>query len=239
VIGALMILALGAYVVPKRVVWIWMRPRDRRERERPVARSRTRGHMLAHVAIGLVAPAAVVTHAGVSIGATSGGALLAAFAVATVLGAIGSLAYRTLPPVLTRMERSGALPEDLAGDAGELRARLFREISGTSALVKRLAEKILVPYARAPLGWVALAESGRGLAEEERRLRARIDRILEGRGGERLAGLDRVIRLAVEVRALPGRRVLTAVLRGWLPLHVVIAAATVALLGVHVLAVLR
>lgn len=237
-IAAVIIAGLCAYVLPKRLVRRRMKPRDRRERERPAARSRTRAHLIAHIGLGVLAPALVIAHAGVAMPASPGGALWLAFALATVLGGAGAMVYRGLPRVLTRLERAGALPEDLAGDAADLRARLFREISGTDEVVKRLAARLLVPYAKAPLGWVALAASGRSLGAEERRLRARIDDILDGRGAGRLAGLDAIIRLVVELRALPGRRAMTTLLRAWLPAHIVLAAITVVLLVVHVVAVL-
>jgi Fe-S-cluster-containing dehydrogenase component/CRP-like cAMP-binding protein len=237
VIAALLVLALAAYSVPKRFVRLWMKPRDRRERARPVARSRVKVLMLAHVVVGGIAPAAVLAHAD-GLGG-SGGALLLGFLVATVLGGFGALVYRAIPRALTRIERGGSLPEDLKGDARELRARLFKEMSGTGDLVKRIADRILVPYARAPLGWIALVASRCTLAEEERRLRAQVDAVLEGRGVDRLAGLEKIIRVAVEVRALPGRRVLSGSLRAWLPLHMVMAAVTLALLAVHVVLVLR
>ena len=60
----------------------------------------------------------------------------------------------------------------------------------------------------------------------------------EGRGAERLAGLDGLVRL-VELRALTAQRVLTAMLRMWLPLHGVAAALALALLFLHVLEVWR
>ena len=237
VVAGLMVIGLAGYAVPKRFVRLWMKPRDRREKVRPIARSKLRAWMIGHAVAGGMAPAAVLAHVDAVKG--SGGALLLAFGAVSVAGAFGALVYRVLPRALTRIERGGTLPEDLAGDASELRARLFKEISGTAELVKRIADRILVPYARAPLGWMALVMSGRRLAEEERRLRAQIDGLLEGRGGDRLVGLEKVIRVAVEVRALPGRRVLSAALRGWLPAHMVMAAVTVALLVVHVVMVVR
>ncbi len=235
VVAALMVIGLALHVVPKRFVRVWMKPRDRRRRE--IARSRVKAWLVGHVVVGGLAPAAVLAHVDGMSG--SGGVLLAAFGVASVLGAFGAVVYRAVPRALTRIERGGSLPEDLKGDADELRARMFREMSGTGELVKRIADRILVPYARAPFGWVSLVASGRTLAEEERRLRARIQIVLEGRGGDRLAGLDKLIRVAVEVRALPGRRAMTVALRAWMPLHMVMAAVTVALLLVHVALVLR
>ncbi len=238
VIAGLAIVGLAAYVVPKRLVRRRLRPRGAHaaitDGDRPPARSRTRGPLTLHLVLGLAVPAAVLAHAGGRVPPSVAGALTLAFALATVAGGLGALAYRALPRGLTRLERRGALPEDLAGEAVELRARLFREASGADALVKRIVLRILAPYARAPLGWLALLASGRDLGGEERRLRARIDGVLAGRGHDRLDGLDALCRIAVELRALPGRRALTAALRGWLPLHVVAAAMTLALLVAHV-----
>ncbi|HKE15737.1 MAG TPA: cyclic nucleotide-binding domain-containing protein [Kofleriaceae bacterium] len=237
VLAGLLILALAAYAAPKRLVRRSMRRRSRRAAlaldHRPPPRSRTRVHLVTHVALGLLAPACALAHAGARVSASPGGALLIAFALTSLLGAAGAAAYRALPRRLTRLERRGALPEDLAAERDALSARLYREVSGTSDAVKTAAARMLLPYAGASLGWMALALSGRGLADEERRLRRRIDDALAGRGRGRLDGLDAIVRTAVELRALSARRALTAALRAWLPLHIASAAMTVALLLVH------
>ncbi|HEU5056830.1 MAG TPA: cyclic nucleotide-binding domain-containing protein [Kofleriaceae bacterium] len=235
--AGLLIAALSAYAIPKRIGRA--RKRSRRDPVRPLPRSRTRPHFIAHLALGLLAPAAVLAHAGARLPASPAGALSLAVLAATLLGAFGALAYRVLPRRLTRIERRGALPEDLRGERDLLLARLHREAAGTSDLVKAIADRVLLPYARAPLGGAALAASGRTLAEEEARLAARIDRALEGRGHDRREGLERLIRTAVELRALPARRALTASLRAWLPIHMVAAAVVLALLLAHVAMVVR
>ncbi len=232
--GGLLLLALAGYSIPKRLVARRMVRRSRRDPARPVPRSRTRPHFLLHIALGLIAPACVLTHAGARLPASPAGALSLAVLAATLLGGLGALAYRFLPRRLTRIERRGALPEDLRGERDLLLARLHREAAGTSDLVKALADRVLLPYARAPLGGAALALSGRTLGDEEARLAARIDAVLEGRGGERRHGLDRLVRTAVELRALPARRSMTAALRGWMPVHIIAAVVTIALLALHV-----
>jgi Fe-S-cluster-containing dehydrogenase component/CRP-like cAMP-binding protein len=236
-IGAgLLVLALTAYAIPKRI--IRARKKSRRDAD-VIPRSRTRPHFIAHIALGLLCPALVLAHAGARVPASPAGALTLALLLATLVGGLGALAYRLLPRRLTRIERRGALPEDLAGEREALLSRLQREAAGTSDLVKTLADRLLLPYARRPLGGAALALSGRTLSQEEARVRARIDQALEGRGGDRLDGLDRMIRTAVELRALPARRTLTAALRGWLPVHIISAAVLLALLLLHVAMVLR
>ena len=232
--AGLLVAALSAYAIPKRLVARRAVKRSRRDPARPLPRSRTRPHFIAHVALGLLVPAAVLAHAGARLPASPAGALSLALLAATLLGVAGALAYRLVPRRLTRIERKGALPEDLRGERELLLARLQREAAGTSDLVKALADRVLLPYARTPLGGLALAASGRTLAEEESRLVARIDRALEGRGQDRRQGLDRLIRTAVELRALPARRALTAALRAWMPVHIIAAAVVLALLLVHV-----
>jgi len=238
VAAAILLLALCAYAIPKRFI----RPvkRTRRDPARPLPRSKTRPHFIAHLALGLLLPACVLAHAGARLPASPAGALSIAVLIATVIGGLGALAYRLVPRRLTRIERKGALPEDLAAERDLLLARLHRDAAGTSDLVKALADRLLLPYARAPLGGAALALSGRTLGEEEARLVARIDAALEGRGREKRQGLDRLVKTAVELRALPARRAMTAALRGWMPLHIVAAVVTIALLALHVaMAVLR
>jgi hypothetical protein len=57
--------------------------------------------------------------------------------------------------------------------------------------------------------------------------------MLHGRGGDKLQGLDALVRLSVERRAIPAQRVLQAMLRGWLPYHVVLTAVTMGLTALH------
>ncbi|MEZ4443996.1 MAG: cyclic nucleotide-binding domain-containing protein [Polyangiaceae bacterium] len=235
VAALLSLLGLSAYVVPKRLRRLWA---HRGERTREVG-SRQRVQVRLHVALGFGALALALGHAGGRFTASSGGLLATAFWGSALIGLLGWLAYAFFPPLLARIERQAVLPEDYPEVRRELTARLYDAVTGRSELTKRLFEKVLVPYLRRPFGWLGLIASRRDLAAEQRRLRARIDRILEGRGQERLAGLEQLIRLVVELRALRGQRVLTALLRIWLPLHVALAGVALALLVIHLVEVLR
>ncbi len=181
--------------------------------------------------LGALAPACALAHAGARLPASPGGALMLALALTSLLGVAGAIAYRALPRRLTRLERRGALPEDLPAERDALAARLYREISGTGEAVKAAAAHIVLPYARAPLGGLALALSGRSLAGEEARIQRRIDDALAGRAASTV--VQPILRTAVELRALQSRRILTAALRAWLPLHIVAGAAVLALLLLH------
>ena len=75
----------------------------------------------------------------------------------------------------------------------------------------------------------------RSLRAEENRLRGRVDALLEGRTSERLAGMDELIGLVVERRAVSAQAILTRLLRGWIAVHLAGASAATVLLVLHVL----
>lgn len=239
IVAAACTVLLALHVVIKRVVRLWVRPRSRRRAlagiDQGAPRSRVRPFLRVHVWIGLLAPAAVLAHAGLRVPQGPSGGLVAAWWATAALGLFGGLAYAIVPRRLTRLEREGALPEDLGARRTELVDRLYRAGSGRSDLVKAIAERILVPYVRSILGPAILLASGRSLAQEEARVRGRVDAMLQGRGAERLGGIDELVRIVVELRALPVRRLLTVLLRAFLPLHIVGSALVLALLAIHVL----
>jgi Fe-S-cluster-containing dehydrogenase component/CRP-like cAMP-binding protein len=198
-----------------------------------IRRPRLRPWFIAHIALGVLAVGAVVAHAGGRIPPNIAGALHLAFWGAAITGIFGAIAFRVLPSWLSRIEHAGALPEDLRGRKDEIDRVTFTELTGKSEIVKTLFARVLRPYAHRTVGPLALTLSGRSLGEERRRLRAQIDRILGGRAQDKLAGVEALVRLAVERRAIPAQRVLQALLRGWLPVHVIFTAIALVLLVVH------
>ncbi|HEV7555922.1 MAG TPA: 4Fe-4S dicluster domain-containing protein, partial [Kofleriaceae bacterium] len=231
-LAGLLIIALGAYIVPKRLR-AKARPRKRTDEPRPAVRSRLRPHFLVHLGLGVILPAAALAHAGVRFHDGTGGALAAALGVTVLVGVVAAIMYFAVPPVLTRLERRGVLPEDLAGERETLEARLYQAVTGSSDRVKALVDRILMPYARARFGPATLVRSGLRLSEERQRLRQSIDVALAGRTPD---GADTLIEIAVELRALPARRLLGRLLRMWPPIHAVTGAITIALLVAHIVA---
>jgi Fe-S-cluster-containing dehydrogenase component/CRP-like cAMP-binding protein len=229
---------LFAYAIPKRMPRVLNRRRGRGEQKSAAARSRLRPQLTIHLCLGLLALGLALAHGGPRFTASSGGVLLSALFASGVFGVLAGICYAVVPRRLARIERSAALPEDYGALGRELRDQLYGGVTGKSELVKKIFEKVLVPYLRRPLGSIALVISGRSLAAERAALRARIDTMLEGRGAERLAGLDGLIRTVVELRALAAQRGLTTLLRVWLPLHVVASALALAMLLVHLWEVL-
>jgi CRP-like cAMP-binding protein len=232
-------LFLLAYAAPKRLVRLWMRKRDG-VRTEVRAKSRVEPQLHLHLALGLITAGLALAHAPPKLpGVSAGSALSFAFFATSLVGALTALAYKLLPERLARIERTAALPEDFRHARKDLLDRLYREVSGKSELVKKLFEKVLVAYTKNPLGPLWLVLSGRRLREEEGALKQRIDTILEGRGQERLAGLSGLVRIVVELRALPAQRWMLRLLRAGLVAHIATFAVALALLAVHVIAALR
>jgi Fe-S-cluster-containing dehydrogenase component len=221
-LAGVLVAALAGYAALKRVVL----PRLAR-------RSTARPYAIAHLATGVLAVGVVAAHAGTHIRANAAGALLLAFAVASVTGVLATIAYRFLPRALGRVEREARMPEDLPARSRDLDERAFGALTGRSDATKAVYARMLSPYARAPLGPLWLVLSRRTLGAEEARLRARLDRVLGARAS-RLDGLDDLVRLVVERRAVGAQRVLQGLLRSWVPVHVVSMAIAVVLLCVHV-----
>lgn len=195
---------------------------------------------VAHLAFGFFAIGAALAHTRGHAGSGTGGALFVTFLIAAASGAFGSVVQAIVPARLSRLEERSFLPEDLAERTRDLEQRLYAELSGTSELKKKIYARVTGPYARSRVGAVLLVLSGATLREERRRVRARIDVVLEGRGKDGQDRIDTLVRLAVERRALRAQRVLSALLRGWIFLHVAASASSLLLLAVHgVAAVLR
>ncbi len=243
VLAAVIFVLLLLYAVPKRLTRLWMKKKALGTKDLSSNRavSRVRPQLAVHLALGFVALGLVLAHAPPWPFAprSAGSALRFAFFASAFFGGLSALLYRIVPSRLARIERTAALPEDFSAARRELMDRLYRDISGKSDLVKKIFEKILVPYTKQTFGAAALLLTGRSLREEEQRLRVRIDRVLDGRGKERLAGLDGLVRIVVERRALSAQRFFLFALRIGLPAHVVTFALALALLVVHIFTAVR
>ena len=249
VIAAGLFAALLLYAAPKRLTRLFMHRRAAGKAKKAEGQagapgqaavtSRMKPQLAAHLALGLTSMGFALAHATPSARPTTGGALSIVFFVSAIFGGYTALAYLLIPRALARIERVAALPEDFALARKELLDRLFREVSGKSDLVKKIFEKILLPYTNAMYGPFMLIASRRSLREEERAVRARIEGVLDGRGAERLAGLNELVRIVVELRSLPAQRWLLRALRAGLPAHIVTFAIAAALLVLHILTATR
>ncbi len=234
-------LGLAFYGLYKRRVRWWVSRRTQRglrlePRDTEAPRSRISPWVRAHQSLGIVTLGAVLWHSGWSLPAGLSGLLLATFWLSAATGLFGAIGYRVLPARLARLEWRGVLPEELKAERQRLDDALYRALTGKEPRLKELAESVLLPYSRSPLSSLQLLSSGRDLRSERRRLRREIERRLAGEGAARLAGLDEVIKIVVDLRALPLRRLYTTMLRFWQPFHAGLTLLVLALLVLHVLA---
>ncbi len=194
---------------------------------------------VAHLSVGAFASAIVIAHGGGHFPPNAAGALTVAIGLAVLTGAMGAVIAVVVPPALSRIERKTVLPEELGERPREIEEKVFATLSGKTELVKTLFATALRPYRRSRLGPLALVLSRRTLREEERSVRTHLDALTGGKKGDALAGIDDLVRLVVEHRAVRAQRLLTWTLRGWLVPHLAATAAAVVLLAIHVVAVTR
>lgn len=231
--SALVCVGLAVYPLFKRVAKVRALGRPKVVDPERAHRSRVRIHYVAHVALGLLAIGLVVAHTHLRAGRSLTGALFATFAVAAAFGCAGAFFYAFVPKALARLDREGALPEDVGPRLRAARDRTAKDLSGRGDLVKTIFSRVLAPYVDDKLGTIALIFSRRSLRDEERRLQVEVKTMLQGRGDGRLEGLDALVRDVVERRGLEGERWLHWLVRGWLAFHVVASVLVVALLIAH------
>ncbi len=187
-----------------------------------------------HGILGALAGGAAWAHGGGRFVGTPG-VLAGVLLLAVTLGMFGLVAYRALPSRLTRLEAS-APADPQAGAESDRADALMRAVGGRSDALKRLTSAVLLPYARRIGGGLMLLLSGRSLAQEQQRLRARIAAQLGSDRVDAMEGLEDVLAAVVDARAAIPRRVLRVLLRGWLAPHIVCSALSLVLLAVHVYA---
>src|SRR5581483_4538473 len=106
---------------------------------------RVRPHFVAHLALGAISLGVGAAHA------RGHSALAVAFWRAALLGLAAGVLGAIVPRRLARIERSAKLPEELGFALRDLDVRVFRELSGTSDLLKGLWARLLGPFSRSPI----------------------------------------------------------------------------------------
>ncbi|HSQ67534.1 MAG TPA: cyclic nucleotide-binding domain-containing protein [Polyangiaceae bacterium] len=230
--GALLlglVLALGGYGLVKRFAAHAPRSARRLVAGRP--------HYLAHLGLGVLSFGVAAAHARPNEPGAS--ALGLAVFVTGALGVVAALLGVAVPRRLTALERAAILPEQTGERGRELDARLFRDLTGKSDLLKGLYARVLRPFARSP--WVlarmvVLAPPQRASRE---RLTERVVALVGAADDERLEGLEGLVALVVERQALRAQRVLHATMRGAAFTHVVLAVGLALLVVMHLVAQVR
>jgi Fe-S-cluster-containing dehydrogenase component len=234
VVGGVLLVVLAAHAVVKRVPSVReMAGRVlRRVLPEPVSLSPL---VRLHSSLGALSVTAIVVHTGGRVGSGIAGALTLAYALLVGTAALGAALYVLVPRRLQRLEPGPKPPPE----AAELERRLFAAISGRNDAIRALARTFLIPHAHGAWGAVALLCSRRTPADEERALTTRVQTALGGRASARLADQAALVHAAVAIRAGRAARLGRALLRAFVPVHLVLALLLLTLFVLHVGAALR
>lgn len=243
-VGALVMMGLTmAYSARKRLIQWVMRLNPRKAEstsgmakvERPVTidlRHWLPGHML--LALGACILAGV--HAGGTASSPQGLLLQTLFVGVMGTGVVGVALYRFVPPLLTRLEDSPALLEDLEEQEAALTQALEEIVAEQNTVLRPLL--VQLEQAINPTRWVwkivALRLS-----------RARFIRMLQDSQADLLRQLPfeqrtaagSMLELLAHRRHLEIQRWLQLVMRRWLPPHILVAVALCAMLALHLIQV--
>jgi hypothetical protein len=188
----------------------------------------------AHIYIGIVAAFAIFYHSGLRVGGPLSAWLLGFFSLTVASGLMGWWFTRKLPPLLTAIEETPAILEDLLSVRAECLEGMFELARGGSPEFRDLVESSLMPeisswnrifrfYRRRS----TLAQELPAFQKEHAKSMARL-RPHEHRAFERAA------EYALRVNKMNAELLLQRVLRGWLTLHVVSTVTMFGLAAVHI-----
>jgi Fe-S-cluster-containing dehydrogenase component/CRP-like cAMP-binding protein len=197
-----------------------------------------RPFVVLHVAVGTAAIALLAAHAGAHLGHGITGAAGATAWATLLTGMLVSTVYRWLPRRLAALERRGDLPEDLLGRDRALDDRIFRTLSGKSERLKTIYAHVLAPYMRSATHLLRLVAVAPSMVAEERRWHEHLLATLGDRARD-LDGLDALVRLAVERRALRARAIVSGTLRLVPLVHGALTLLALGLAFAHAFVMLR
>lgn len=187
-----------------------------------------------HVYLGIVAAFAIFYHAGLRTGGPLTAWLLAFFSLTVASGLMGWWFSRKLPVLLTAIEESPAIMEDLL----EVRAQCLQgmlELAGAaspdfSALVEQRLMKETASWSR----MFRFYRRRSTLAEELPGFQKEQSRNLESLKPREHLAYQRAAEYALRVNKMNAELLLQRAMRGWLTFHIVCTGVMFALAAVHI-----
>jgi Fe-S-cluster-containing dehydrogenase component/CRP-like cAMP-binding protein len=195
--------------------------------------------LLAHSYLGVIAGIMILLHGGADSGGLLTTALMISFDVVIATGLFGIVCYFAAPRLLTKIEGSPLLIDDLKQRREELKERLAEIGSSPSEPLRTVVRKKVIPR---------LVSFGYLVRQYIRR--ENLDDLLESAKGkfsaetEALANendrkaLERAIESAATLRRVDALIYLHRLLKIWLPPHVASTSVMLALMVVHIIQVI-
>lgn len=192
----------------------------------------------AHIYVGIIAAFAIFYHSGLRTGGPLTAWLLGFFSLTVASGLMGWWFTRKLPPLLTAIEETPAILEDLLSARAECLEGMLELARGGSPEFRGLVEHSLMPeisswnrmlrfYRRRSTLTQELPAFQKEHAKSMARLRPHEHRAFQ-----------RAAEYALRVNKMNAELLLQRVLRGWLTLHVVSTVTMFGLAAVHILSAL-
>ena len=192
-----------------------------------------------HIYAGIVAGFAVLFHTGFRAGGPLTSSLMACFILTVVSGLLGLWIARKIPRLLTAMEESPAILEELLVTRADCLRGMLELARGGSDDFRVLVERSLL---KETASWKRIFRFYRNrstLAQELPGFQKDHEGELVRLKPYEQRAFQRVAEYALRVNKMNAELLLQRVLRGWLTLHIASAAAMAGLAAVHIFSVLH
>jgi Fe-S-cluster-containing dehydrogenase component len=224
IVGLVGIAAVMTYPVRRQIY---------RRRARPL-----RYWMLAHSYLGVIAGIMILLHGGTESGGVLTTALMITYDVVIATGLFGALCYLTVPRLLTKIEGTPLLIDDLKARRKELHSELSKIASSRSPVLSNLVRDRVVPR------FISLGYLLRQYLKRESleillgRAKAEFNGVAVGLADEKdRQALQKAVESAATLRRVDALIYLHRLLKVWLPPHVASTSLMLALMMVHIIQV--
>lgn len=192
----------------------------------------------AHIYLGIVAAFAIFYHSGLRAGGPLSAWLLAFFSLTVVSGLMGWLFARTLPRLLTAIEESPAILEDLLSVRAECLQGMLELASYGSPDFRVLVEQRLMKETASWSRMFRFYQRRSTLDQELPAFQKEYEEAVSRLRPQEHRAFQRAAEYALRVNKMNAELLLQRVLRGWLTFHIVTTGTMFALAAVHIVSAL-
>jgi hypothetical protein len=194
--------------------------------------------LTAHIYLGIVSAFAIFYHSGLRAGGPLSAWLLAFFSLTVVSGLMGLWFARKLPRLLTAIEETPAILEDLLSGRSQCLQGMLELANGGSPDFRALVEQRLMKETASWSRMFRFYQRRSTLAQELPAFqKEHAESLTRLRPKEHLA-YQRATEYALRVNKMNAELFLQRVLRGWLTVHIVSTGTMFALAAVHIVTAL-
>ena len=192
----------------------------------------------AHTYVGVVSAFAVLYHSGFRMGSPLPAVLLSFFWFTVVSGVLGLWLSRTVPRLLTAIEESPAIIDDLLSIRAECLRGMLELAAAGSGDFSTHVKGCLLPEAASWSRMFRFYRNRTTLAEEMPAFQKEHEWALHWLGSFEHRAYQRAAEYALRINKMNAELLLHRVMRGWLTIHITTTATMFGLLALHIFSVL-